>query len=100
MKPEPNTLYKCLTQEASDAFLRDCDAQGIIWEDGDTASSYDGWKEYADDTCYRVFKSGDRVCISYSHVDDYFNIYSDDPVVVCPDISDEEQAVIDNAWKK
>lgn len=55
MEIQLDKVYHCITREDADAFMQDCDEQGIKWCSGERASSNTStWERYQALTCYFV----------------------------------------------
>ena len=101
MEIEVNKIYHCETYEDAIAFLKQCDEQGITWGTRRKASEDSRWYDHKTKTCYRVYERSDSIHIILGDIDYYTT--SEDfigyEIKRYSQISDEELAAIDTAWK-
>lgn len=97
MKIEAEKIYWCKTIEDAQAFLKECDKQGIAWIDNTKASDITNY-DYDNETCYHTNDMGKgRIALTYGSRDDYSD--DDYEIEVYTHITEEELKAIDTGWK-
>ena len=101
MKIQLNTVYHCKTREDANAFMQDCDEQGIRWCSGKrTSADNSAWNHYESLTCYLVT---DDKQISFGDLP-YFVLKHPRLEIITYSSSlpetEEEIAAIDLAWRQ
>ncbi len=97
MKIELNKVYLCITQEDANAFMRDCNEQGIKWRSGQMAlPETSAWQRYQSTTCYYVCQER----LSYGDLIYFKTEHPELEIVRYAFETDEERAARDLAWRQ
>lgn len=94
---EAEKIYWCKTIEDAQAFLKECDKQGITWIDDVKASDVINY-DYLGETCYHTNDMGDgKIVLTCGKRTGYSD--DDYEIEVYTHITEEELKVIDANWK-